>query len=93
MAVIPDDIIKTGIALDDQLFDLRGLQAYSALGVSTLREHIRKGSLPAYKVGGKLLIRRSEFDTWIETFRVQVQDLNGVVDEIINSLKTNKSFI
>ena len=90
--VIPNDIVETGIILNDQYFDLKGLNAYSSLGVSTLREHIRSGSLPSFKVKGKILVRKSEFDNWIEeNFRAPGQDLNGMVDEIMNNLKAGKS--
>ena len=37
-----------------EYFDLNGLSAYSSLGVGTLRDHIRAGGLPCFKVKGKL---------------------------------------
>lgn len=71
-----------------EYLDLRGLSAYSALGVGTLRDYIRDGSLPCFKVKGKILIRRSEFDKWLEGFRVKKsQDLKQLVDEVMQSLK------
>lgn len=84
--IIPTDIQEPMIALKDQYFDLRGLAAYCSMGVGTIREHIKKGGLPAYKVKGKLLFRRSEFDGWIEKFRLK-KDLNQIADEALNSLK------
>jgi excisionase family DNA binding protein len=90
--VIPDNIAETGITLKDRYFDLRGLSAYSSLGVGTIRDHIRSGSLPSFKVKGKILIRRSEFDRWLEdNFRVSGQSVNDMVDEILDNLKTSKS--
>jgi len=36
---------------------------------------------------GKILIRKSEFDVWLEEYRVnRKQDLNNVVDEVLTSL-------
>ncbi|MFZ0451220.1 MAG: helix-turn-helix domain-containing protein [Desulfatiglandaceae bacterium] len=68
--------------------DLPRLAEYSSLGLSTLRDHIRRGGLPAYKVKGKILIHRQEFDQWIQRFRVsKSQDLDSLVDEIIDDLK------
>jgi hypothetical protein len=55
--IIPDDMADTAITLKDQYFDLQGLSAYSALGVGTLRDHIRCGSLPCFKVKGKILVK------------------------------------
>ncbi len=85
---LPGDIIEGAIALKDQYFDLKGLNAYSALGVSTLRDHIRAGSLPAFKVKGKILIKRSEFDDWLEGYRLNKgQGLSNLVDGVMESLK------
>ena len=80
--ILPDSIAEKGI-LKDQLFDLKRLSAYSSLSVSTLRHHVRDG-LPAYSVRGKILVRRSEFDRWLEGFRVsREQDLDQLADEIM----------
>ncbi len=71
--IIPDDI--AALALNEQYFDLRGLSVYSSMGISTLRYHIRENDLPAFKIPGKkdrtgkVLVKRSEFDGWIERFR------------------------
>jgi excisionase family DNA binding protein len=87
---IPDNIIETAISLKDEYFDLPGLAKYCSLKVPTLRDHIRSGSLPAFKVKGKLLVKRSEFDAWIETFRVnKKQKIDRLVDEVMDSLKGN----
>jgi hypothetical protein len=72
----------------DRLLDLRSLSRYSCLGVPTLRDYIRSGGLPHFKLKGKILIRLSEFDDWIESFRVDTKsDLNGLVDDVLKSLK------
>ena len=85
---IPDNMILPAIGLKDQYFDLRGLEAYSALKVPTLRDHIRSDALPCFKVKGKILVKRSEFDNWLEGYRLnKKQDLNTVVDEVLSSLK------
>lgn len=85
---IPDDITGTAIALKDQYFDLKGLSAYSSMAVPTLRDYISTGQLPCFKLKGKFLIKRSEFDTWLEGFRLNKgQDLNDLVDGAMASLK------
>lgn len=89
--IIPDAIAET-IALKDQFFDLRGLSVYSALAVPTLRSYINTGQLPCFKLKGKILVKRSEFDGWIEGYRLnKKQDLDTIVDGVIESLKRNKS--
>jgi len=71
----------------DRYFDLKSLSEYSSLGVSTLRDYIRSEGLPHFRKG-KILVRQSEFDAWMESFRVDTQShLKGVVDNIIDSLK------
>jgi hypothetical protein len=85
--MIPDNITETTIALKDQYFDLRGLSAYSALAVPTLRDYIREGALPCFKVKGKILIRKSEFDGWMKGFRInRKRDINSMVDEVMEDL-------
>ena len=85
--IIPDNIIETAISLKDGYFDLRGLSAYSALGVGTLRDHIRSGDLPAFKVKGKILVKKSEFDHWIEAFRINKrEDLDNIVKKVMDSM-------
>ena len=72
----------------DRLLDLTGLSEYSSLGIPTLRDYIRSDGLPCFKLKGKILIKLSEFDAWLERYRInQSQDLNNIVDEVINSLK------
>ncbi len=70
----------------DKFLDLKELSEYSALGVSTLRDYIKRSDLPAFKLNGKILIRQSEFHCWLEKYRYNSQDLNALADDIINSL-------
>lgn len=86
--ILPDNIIEPAISLKDQYFDLRGLEAYSALKVPTLRDYIKSGDLPCFKVKGKILIKRSEFDTWLEDYRVnRAKQICDIVDDVMSSLK------
>ena len=84
---MPDSIVETSISLKDQYFDLRGLEVYSSIRVPTLRDYIRSDALPCFKVKGKILIRKSEFDRWLEQYRInRKHDLNRIVDDIIESV-------
>jgi len=72
----------------DKYLDLKNLSEYSSLGVATLRDHIRTEGLPHYKVKGKILVKQSEFDEWLESFRVDTNcQLRVMVDSMIDSLK------
>ena len=73
----------------DCYLDLKALSKYSSMGVPTRREHLRGGGLPYFKVKGKVLIRRSEFDAWVEQYRVQ-NSLKKIVDEVMNSLQSDR---
>ena len=72
----------------DRLLDLKGLSEHSSLGVPTLRDYLRSGGLPYFKLKGKILIRLSEFDQWLESFRVDSkQELNNLVDAVLTDLR------
>jgi len=82
------DMAKPVTALGDRYLDLPVASEYSTLGISTLRQHIRCGGLPCYKVKGKILIRKSELDAWISSFRVNHKDdLAQIVDETVQQLR------
>ncbi len=90
--ILPEEIREPAIVLKDQYFDLKGLSAYSSLAISTLRDYIREGKLPCYKIKGKVLIKRSTFDAVIEEHRVKRgENLNGIVDGVLDDLKRAKS--
>ena len=79
--------------LSDEYLELKGASTYSKMGVSTLRYHIRKNGLPCYKIPGKkgntgmILIKRSEFDNWMERFRANdFINPEALADDVINSL-------
>ncbi len=75
---------------EDRYLDLKNLAQYSCLGVGTLRDYLRCGKLPHFKLNGKILVRKSEFDAWLENFRVDAaQDIAGMVNDVLQSLKTN----
>jgi len=76
----------------DRLLDLKGLSAHSSLGVPTLRDYLRSGGLPYFKLKGKILVRLSEFDKWLESFRVDSkQELDSLVAGVMDGLKGEES--
>ena len=62
--------------------DLKALSNYSHLSVKTLRKYLPE--LCHYRVGGKILVKQSDFDEWIEGFREEpeIVDIKNLVDKI-----------
>jgi hypothetical protein len=73
---------------DAAFLDLRGLSRYSSLGVSTLRGYLklRKDPLPHYVIRGKILIRRDEFDRWLQRFRRDGSQTAHDVDRLLEGI-------
>jgi len=40
----------------------------------TIRRKIKAGEIPAYKIGGKVLLKREEIDKWIESQKIEVRN-------------------
>ena len=73
----------------DPFLPLKALASYSGLSVRKLRDFIEDLAhpLPCYRVGGKILVRRSEFDAWITSYRqVGRLDVDRVVSEVLADL-------
>ena len=73
----------------DKYYDIKGLSEYSSLGVGTLRDYLKgPDSIPHFKLKGKILVKESEFDRWLEQFRVdENKDLARLVDGVLDSLR------
>ena len=76
--------------VDDRYLSLRSLAAYAGLSIRTLRGYLgrRHAPLPHYRIGGKILVRRSEFDRWAAEFKVVHPhvDLDAVVGDVVRGL-------
>ena len=82
--VSKDETAQPKETFEKVYLDLKGLSAYSSLSVSTLRDHIKANNLPHYSVKGKILVKRSEFDKWMQRYRqVKDVDINRIVDEVM----------
>jgi len=82
------DRVEARVILDPYL-SLVGLAGYSGLSVRKLRTHLADVAhpLPCYRVGGKILVRRSEFDAWIATYRQRGRvDVDRLVNEVVSEL-------
>ena len=70
---------------------LKKMTRYANISERTLRAWIHSplDPLPAVRVAGKILVRRSEFDTWLANHRVkplEIVDLDGIVRDAVQGL-------
>ena len=74
----------------DPFLDLRALADYSSLSVRKLRDYLAAPlhPLPSYRVGGKVLVRRGDFDAWIERYRARPggPDVGAIVENVLRDL-------
>ena len=73
---------------EDNFLDLKQLSRYSTFSDSTLRGYLSdpENPIPFFRVNRKILVRKSEFDRWMEQFRGENNDLDSIVDEVLNDL-------
>ncbi len=74
----------------DPFLALKALAEYSGLSVRKLRDLLNDAArpLPHYRIGGKILVRRSDFDAWMAGYRqVGCADVARIVDEVLGSLQ------
>jgi excisionase family DNA binding protein len=75
--------------LPDQPLSLRALAQYAHLSERTLRKALKDpvNPLPYYRVGRKYLVRRSDFDAWLEHYRRSAAtDVDHLVEEVLQDL-------
>ena len=73
----------------DGYMSVRTLASYAGLSVRTLRGYLVHPAmpLPHYRVGGKILVRQSEFDAWITQFRIEAPPrVDAIVDDVLKGL-------
>lgn len=68
-------------------FDLKGLAGYSCCSIRWLRDRLvdRAHPLPHYRIEGKILVKREEFDHWITQYRHArpADELDDVVNGVV----------
>ena len=88
--ILPERIVLSTVL--DPYLPLRALAKYAGLSVRKLREYLADPAhpLPCYRVGGKIVVRRSEFDAWIAKYRdVGRVDVALIVDEVLRDMKAS----
>ena len=71
---------------EDHFKGLTQAAVYSDLSVTTLRK--RLAEIPHFRVGRKILFKKSEFDHWLEGYREGSEDLDlrRIADEALASI-------
>jgi hypothetical protein len=73
----------------DAYLPLKALARYSGLSVRTLRTYLAAPShpLPCFRIGGKIVVKRSEYDVWVGRFRATATDcVDAIVAETLRGL-------
>ena len=83
------DTADVSVRIDDAYMPLKTLAGYAGLSERTLRGYLTHAShpLPCYRIGGKVLVRRSDFDQWATQFRsVSASAVESLVAEALRGL-------
>jgi hypothetical protein len=90
----PRLVVIQGLELSttlDPYLTLRALAAYSGCSVRWLRDRLVDPAhpLPCFRLpGGKVLVRRGQFDTWISAYQRRGDaEVDGIVNDVLQSLR------
>lgn len=80
------------VQIDREWLSLRQLTEYAAVSERTLRTwmHRQPDPLPAVQVDGKILVRRSQFDAWLERHRINARrsvDVDAIVSDLVRKAR------
>jgi hypothetical protein len=73
----------------DAYLPLKRLSDYAGISVRTLRERLSHPShpLPHYRISGKILVKRSEFDAWMTGYRRATPSrVDAIVKDVLKGL-------
>lgn len=80
-------VLKTKSQIEPAYMGLKDLSSWAGIGLTKLREHIKSGDLPAYRIkGGSFLVKLEEFNQWLEQYRYK-PDLDTIVSEVMEGMK------
>jgi excisionase family DNA binding protein len=69
---------------------LKALSQYSGVSVRALRAYLKHPDhpLPCYRPGGKVLVKKSDFDAWLARFReAGASDVDAIVNDTLRELR------
>jgi hypothetical protein len=88
------EVVATRVVLDaslDPFLSLKALATYSGLSVRKLRDLLAGPAhpLPHYRIGGKIVVRRGDYDAWAVRYRqVGAADVDRIVGDVLQSIKS-----
>jgi len=73
---------------EDQYLDLKTLAEYSCLSVRTIREYLSDADnpIPSFCLKRKILVKKSEFDRWMEGNRADDSEIDNIVNEVMGEI-------
>lgn len=86
--------MKLEDCIEPQYFNLKALAAYSSCSVRWLRYRLcdQNHPLPYYRIEGKILIKREDFDLWMSLFRrfSAANDVSTIVESVLTQIRPSK---
>lgn len=89
-----DTVTTPAATPNDPYLSLRELVKYSSLSINTIRAHLTnlRHPLPHFRVGGRILVRQSEFDRWVTQQRADpTERLNQIVNKVMTDLRSRRT--
>jgi excisionase family DNA binding protein len=82
-------------AIAPEWMGLKQLTRYANISERTLRTwiHAPVDPLPAVRLAGKILVRRSELDAWLQRRRIKplsAVDMDGIVKDILQGMANGR---
>ncbi|MGC8718857.1 MAG: helix-turn-helix domain-containing protein [Thermodesulforhabdaceae bacterium] len=68
-----------------EYLSIKQLAEYASVHPNTLRQWLNRG-MPHYRFGKRVLVKRSEFDTWMKKFRHGTRALQQVLEEVLEEV-------
>ena len=86
--------MKQQDSIEPEYFDLQALATYSCCSIRWLRDRLvdRLRPLPHYRVEGKILVKREEFNRWLSASRVvsPADGLDDIVESVMGQMRPSK---
>jgi hypothetical protein len=87
---VMEPLLKSASSVQLGYFDLQALSKYCCCSVRWLRDRLvdTMCPLPHHRIGGKILIRKDDFDRWMQNFQSATSPavLDNVVDDVLKGL-------
>ena len=80
--------MKPSKTTDDHYMDMKGLSAYCGLSVRTLWDYLGDSErpIPHFRMKKKVLVKKSEFDGWMENHRFDGSRLDALAEELLRDM-------